>query len=59
MIKQFKTRFTDGRGNIFKVNEVTQTPVGLTVYYENTDTKLQYYCLLEAFIDRFKELVND
>ena len=59
MIKQFKTRFIDGKGNIFKVNDVIQTPVGLTVYFENIDTKDQYSCLLEAFIDRYKELNND
>jgi hypothetical protein len=52
-------RFTDGNGNIFGVTEVIQTPVGLTVYYYNLETKQEYSCLLEAFSERFKELTND
>jgi hypothetical protein len=59
MTTPYKTRFTDGQNNIFTVNEVIQTPVGLTVYYENEATKQEYSCLLEAFSERFKELQND
>jgi hypothetical protein len=55
----YKTKFTDGQNNIFTVNEVVQTPVGLTVYYVNEATKQEYSCLLEAFTERFKELQND
>ena len=55
----YKTKFTDGQNNIFTVNEVIQTPVGLTVYYANEATKQEYSCLLEAFSERFRELQND
>lgn len=58
MTQTYRSKFTDSQGKIFTVNEVIQTPVGLTVYYENTLTKQQYSCLLEAFSERFKELVQ-
>jgi hypothetical protein len=58
MKKQFKSQFTDGQGNIFTVKEVVNTPVGLTVYYNNQATNQEYSCLLEAFSERFKELVQ-
>ena len=54
-----KSRFTDNQGNVFGVTEVVQTPVGLTVYYYNEKTGQEYSCLLEAFTERFRELVND
>jgi len=53
-----KSRFTDKEGNIFGVTEVVQTPVGLTVYYFNEATQQEYSCLLEAFSERFRELVQ-
>jgi hypothetical protein len=59
MAKQFQKRFTDGQGRVFGVTEVIQTPVGLTVYYYNEKTGQEYSCLLEAFSQRFQELVND
>jgi hypothetical protein len=59
MTTPYKSRFTDGQNNIFTVNEVMQTPVGLTVYYENEATKQEYSCLLEAFTERFKEIQDD
>ena len=52
-----RSKFTDGTGKIFKVTEVIQTPVGLTVYYFNEETNQEYSCLLEAFSERFQELV--
>lgn len=51
-----KSRFTDGKDKIFRVTEVVQTPVGLTVYYFNEATKQEYSCLLEAFSERFHEV---
>ena len=54
-----KSRFTDNTGKIFKVTEVVQSPVGLTVYYYNEQTRQEYSCLLEAFSERFHELVNN
>ena len=42
MTTQFKKRFTDNQGKTFSVNEVVQTPVGLTVYYYNTETQQEY-----------------
>jgi len=53
-----RARFTDGQGNTFKVDEVIQGPVGLTVYYHNEETEQQYSCLLDAFSERFRELVQ-
>ena len=53
-----KSRFTDPHGKIFRVTKVLQTPVGLTVYYFNEATKQEYSCLLDAFTERFKELVE-
>ena len=53
-----QARFTDGQGNTFKVDEVIQTPVGLTVYYYNEATQESYSCLLEAFSNRFQELAQ-
>jgi hypothetical protein len=53
-----KSRFTDPHGKIFRVTEVLQTPAGLTVYYFNEATKQEYSCLLDAFTERFKELVE-
>jgi hypothetical protein len=59
MTAQFKKQFTDNQGRIFSVNEVVQTPVGLTVYYYNTKTQQEYSCLIDAFAERFQEMQND
>jgi hypothetical protein len=59
MTAQFKKRFTDNQGRIFSVNEVVQTPVGLTVYYYDTKTQQEYSCLIDAFAERFQEIQND
>jgi len=53
-----RSKFTDGKGNIFCVDEVVQTPVGLTVYYFNEKTEEKYSCLLDAFSERFQELAQ-
>jgi len=53
-----QARFTDSQGRIFRVDEVIQGPAGLTVYYYNEATQEQYSCLLEAFAERFQELVQ-
>ena len=55
----YTKRFTGGDGKIFVVNEVIQTPVGLTVYYTNEKTQEQYSCLIDAFSERFREIQND
>ena len=59
MTTQFRKQFTDNQGQIFGVNEVVQTPVGLTVYYYNTETQQEYSCLIDAFTERFREIPND
>ena len=59
MTTQFKKRFTDNQGKIFGVNEVVQTPVGLTVYYVNNETQQEYSCLIDAFTERFQEIQDD
>jgi len=53
-----QARFTSADGKIFLVDEVVQGPAGLTVYYHNEATEEQYSCLLEAFAERFRELVQ-
>ena len=59
MTTQFKKRFADNQGRIFGVREVVQTPVGLTVYYFNTETQQEYSCLIDAFSERFQEIQDD
>lgn len=59
MTTPFRKQFTDAHGRIFGVNEVVQTPVGLTVYYYNTETQQEYSCLIDAFTERFREIQND
>jgi hypothetical protein len=59
MTTQFKKRFTDSQGNIFRVKEVVQTPAGLTVYYFNDKTQQEYSCLIDAFTLRFQEIQDD
>jgi hypothetical protein len=53
-----RKRFTGPDGQVFVVEEVVQTPVGLTVFYINEATKEKYSCLIDAFAERFKELVQ-
>jgi hypothetical protein len=59
MSTQFKKRFTDNQGKIFRVKEVVQTPIGLTVYYFNDETQQEYSCLIDAFTERFQEIQDD
>jgi hypothetical protein len=59
MTTQFKARFTDGNGSYYHVNEVVNTPLGLTVYYYNDGTGTEYSCLLEAFSQRFREVQDN
>jgi hypothetical protein len=59
MTTQFKKRFTNNQGKIFRVKEVVQTPMGLTVYYFNDETQQEYSCLIDAFIERFQEIQDD
>jgi hypothetical protein len=54
-----RARFSDNKGQIFKVDEVIQGPAGLTVYYFNESTQQKYSCLLEAFAERFQEIPDD
>jgi hypothetical protein len=59
MTAQFKKRFTDSQGKIFRVKEVVQTPIGLTVYYFNDENQQEYSCLIDAFTERFQEIQDD
>lgn len=59
MTTPFQKQFTDNQGRIFSVDEVVQTPVGLTVYYYNTKTQQKYSCLIDAFTKKFQEIQND
>jgi len=53
-----RKKFTGPDGKIFVVEEVVQTPAGLTVFYINETTKEKYSCLIDAFSERFKELAE-
>ena len=53
-----RKKFVGPDGKIFIVEEVVQTPAGLTVFYINEATEQKYSCLIDAFAERFKELVQ-
>lgn len=53
-----RKKFVGPDGKIFIVEEVVQTPAGLTVFYINEATEQKYSCLIDAFSERFKELVQ-
>ena len=55
----YAKKFISQDGKIFVVNEVVQTPAGLTVFYTNEKTKENYSCLIDAFSERFKEAQDD
>ena len=58
MAFEMKKKFIAPDGKVFVVEEVVQTPAGLTVFYLNYDTKEKYSCLIDAFSERFKELAE-
>ena len=51
-------KFVGPDGQVFVVDEVVQTPAGLTVFYVNEATQQKYSCLIDAFSERFKELTQ-
>ena len=53
-----RKKFISQDGKIFTVNEVVQSPAGLTVYYTRDSDGVQFSCLIDAFTERFKELVQ-
>ena len=55
----YAKRFWGPEGKIFIVDEVIQTPIGLTVFYVNEATGDKYSCLIEAFSERFTEVQDD
>jgi hypothetical protein len=56
MAFEMRKKFVGPDGQVFVVEEVIQTPAGLTVFYINEATKEKYSCLIDAFSERFKEL---
>jgi hypothetical protein len=58
METKMRKKFVGPDGKIFIVEEVVQTPAGLTVFYINEATEQKYSCLIDAFAERFKELVQ-
>jgi hypothetical protein len=56
MAFEMRKKFVGPDGKIFVVEEVLQTPAGLTVFYINETTNEKYSCLIDAFAERFKEL---
>ena len=51
-------KFVGPDGRVFVVEEVLQTPAGLTVFYINEATQQKYSCLIDAFSERFRELAE-
>ena len=51
-------KFVGPDGVIFVVNEVIQGSAGLTVYYTRQSDGANFSCLIDAFSERFKELVE-
>ncbi len=58
MAVKMRKKFTGPDGQVFVVEEVLQTPAGLTVFYINEATEQKYSCLIDAFAERFKELAQ-
>jgi hypothetical protein len=58
METKMRKKFTGPDGQVFVVEEVLQTPAGLTVFYINETTKEKYSCLIDAFAERFKEIAQ-
>jgi hypothetical protein len=59
MERQYRSKFVDGTGQVFLVDEVCQKNGNLTVFYQKEATGQKYSCLLEAFSERFREIEND
>jgi hypothetical protein len=55
---EMRKKFVGPDGKVFVVEEVLQTPAGLTVFYINEATEQKYSCLIDAFSERFKEMVQ-
>ena len=53
-----RKKFVGPDSQVFVVEEVVQTPAGLTVFYINEATNQKYSCLIDAFAERFKELAE-
>ena len=53
-----RKKFVSDDGTVFIVNEVLQGPAGLTVYYTRESDGVNFSCLIDAFAERFKELVQ-
>jgi hypothetical protein len=58
MAFEMRKKFVGPDGQVFVVEEVVQTPAGLTVFYINEANEKKYSCLIDAFSERFKELAQ-
>jgi hypothetical protein len=58
MAFEMNKKFVGPDGKVFVVEEVIQTPAGLTVFYINHSTQQKYSCLIDAFSERFKEIAE-
>ena len=43
----------------FKIKDVTIVDDKTWIYYNNVLTKQEYSCLKEAFLQRFREIINN
>lgn len=49
----------DGNNNIFEIKNVTFIDGQTWIFYNNVSTGQQYSCLKEAFLQRFREIINN
>jgi hypothetical protein len=50
------SRWWDGKGNYFRISEVTELDNKLWIFYTNEKSNQQYSCLLDAFLTRYTNL---
>lgn len=47
--------WTSSDFSVFKIEKLEFNAHGIWVYYINVETRQQYTCLAEAFLERFRE----
>ena len=52
------SRWSDGQGNLFVIDDVGDNGVEVWIAYHRLGDNTHYRCLAEAFTYRFKEIVQ-
>lgn len=50
-----KSRWVGTDFSVFRIKKIDHNEQGIWVYYQNEKTGQEYNCLVEAFLQRFKE----